>query len=104
MEFQLTVSTDVLKSVAEEISGSIECIKQEWSEIRNIVENSEYYWEGDSSTEHRKRLSEINDDVETTIKRLAEHPGDLLQMAGIYDTTEKSISGMNSNLPADVIV
>lgn len=104
MDFQLTVSTDVLREKAGEISDGVKQLRTDWDEIKRIVENSKSYWKGESGTEHRKRLASMEDDTDTALRRLEEHHGDLLQMAGIYETTENEITEVNSGLPSDVIV
>ena len=103
MDFQLKVSTEILKAQSDELKANIEQIKQDWSEIRTIVARTKSYWEGKASDEHQRRLEALADDADTAIARLLEHPEDLLEMAGIYDSTESRIISINEGLPADVI-
>ena len=104
MDFQITVSTEVLREKAGEISTTANTIKREWEEIRRIVTNSEYYWQGKSSRKHLDLLKKSSEDADTITRRLAEHPEDLLKMAGIYEDTEQKITELNIALPSDVIV
>ena len=48
--------------------------------------------------------NDVKDDVETIIRRLKEHPADLLKMAGIYEDSESFAQQIASALPEDVIV
>ena len=45
-----------------------------------------------------------DDDIETIVRRLKEHPRDLLEMAGIYVETEESAVQAAESLVQDVIV
>ena len=103
MEVNIKVSTGVLREKADSITGMVDDIAEKWEEIRNIAINSRSYWEGKRNDFHQKQINEISDDAETIINKLKEHPQDLLKMAGVYENTEKDISGSASSLPADVI-
>ncbi|MGN0290472.1 MAG: WXG100 family type VII secretion target [Lachnospiraceae bacterium] len=100
----LKVSTDVMKAKADEIKTQAKNIETNWERMKEVVNNSKTYWEGDASDYHRRYLKDNEDDVKKIIKRLNEHPKDLLSMAGIYSETEKQAAKIASALPDDVIV
>ncbi len=101
---QLKVSPDVMKAKAQEITGQISSISKSWQEMCNIINKSKGYWEGDAGDYHRKAFDENKSDVEELLKRLKEHPGDLLTMAGIYTQAEAEAQALASSLPEDIIV
>lgn len=100
----LKVSTDTMKSKAQEITKQINAIEKKWNRMYEIIENSKTYWEGDASDCHRKGIIDDKTDMETILRRLKEHPKDLLTMAGIYVEAEQEAKRLASALPKDVIV
>lgn len=102
--FQLKVTPDQLKSKAQEITTQINKIQNDWNKVSNLIENSKSYWEGDASDVHRKSKKNMEDDVTRVIKRLKEHPEDLLNMAGIYIQAEEKAMQIANSLPDDIII
>ena len=68
------------------------------------ITSSRSYWEGDASEAHQKFYDSFKEDIETIVRRLKEHPRDLLEMAGIYVETEESAVQAAESLVQDVIV
>ena len=99
-DFYLRVSTDVLKSKADEIKGQIQAIETNWKQLCSIVERSEGYCEGDN---HIKMQKDNEEDVQKIIRRLNEHPVDLLKMAGIYEKAEVAAKALANTLSDHVI-
>lgn len=104
VEFQLKVTPDVLKTQAQTIQNEIGVIEKQWSNIETLINRSKGYWEGDASQQHINYYGEIKEPVMQVIKRLKEHPTDLLKMAGIYDAVEKEAAGLTNSLPDEVII
>ncbi len=102
-DFYLRVSTDVLKSKADEIKGQIQAIETNWKQLCSIVERSAGYWEGEAGDYHRKMLKDNEEDVQKIIRRLNEHPVDLLKMAGIYEKAEVAAKALANTLSDHVI-
>lgn len=102
--FRLKVTPDVLKTQSQTIQNEIRNIEKQWSNIETLIKRSKGYWEGDASQQHIKYYEEVKDSVLEAIKRLKEHPNDLLKMAGIYDSAEKKSAGLTNYLPDEVIV
>lgn len=102
-DFHLKVSTDVLKRKAGEIRGQAQTIEKNWRQMCAIIERSSGYWEGEAGDYHRKMLTDNEDDVQKIIRRLNEHPVDLLKMAGVYEEAEKEATLLANMLLDDVI-
>lgn len=100
---QLKVSPEVLKSQASEITKEINTIERQWSNLKSTVQRSKSYWEGDASQTHQKFITQINNDVEKVLRRLKEHPKDLLQMAKLYNEAEEKAKQLAGKLPEDII-
>lgn len=100
----LKVDPNTLISQSSAVKNEISKIERYWSNIQNLVIKSKSYWEGDAGDVHQRYLKDIKDDVNQTIKRLKEHPDDLLKMAQLYEQAESQASALASALPDDVIV
>lgn len=100
---QLKVAPNTLKSKANEITTEITAVERQWTQLQETVTRSKSYWEGDASNVHQKYITTIKSDVATLIKRLKEHPKDLLKMAQLYDEVEEKAKQLSSALPKDVI-
>lgn len=103
MAIVLKVKPEVLKKRANDITSSINSIEKELAEIGTVVKGTKKYWEGDASNIHQKHYKTFEDDIPKVIKRLKEHPVDLLKMANLYDKTESENKQLALKLPADVI-
>lgn len=101
---QLKVSPDELKNKAGEITKQIQQMERNWNQLCELVNASKVYWEGDAGEQHRKLLKENEKDVQVILKRLKEHPEDLLEMAGIYTSAEEHAAQIANMLPDNVIV
>ena len=103
MDIRLRVSTEVLIEKADGIQSSTEKIRSMWEQLAEIVRSSTAYWEGSSSERHQAYLDLVKEDVDHILRRMKEHPSDLLKMAGIYEEAETSVTEMVSPLKSDVI-
>ena len=71
--------------------------------LKTTSEASSGYWEGDAASAFRKYVKSIDGDMQSVLKRLGEHPVDLMKMAGVYDQNEEKIKEKVSTLPTEVI-
>lgn len=104
MNMQLKVSTEVLRSEADQMTDHIDVIRTQWDNIRTIGNNTTGYWEGHTENKHLKLIKKTEDDMDELLRRLTEHPADILKMAGIYEEAEESSVEVANILPADVIL
>lgn len=99
----LKVSPSELKSKAEEIQNQINSFEIAWNRIVQLINNSKGYWVGDAGNAHQKQFEQYKNDVERIIKRLHEHPDDLLKMAGVYEESERRAVEKTQTLSGNVI-
>ena len=65
--------------------------------LQGLAEGSARYWEGEAENLHLSSFRRISESHEEIIRRLSEHPRDLMTMAGIYaEGEEKSSEDANS--------
>ncbi len=104
MAIVLKVKPEILKEKASSIENSIRDIENDLGEIGRVILGTKSYWEGEASEQHQKYYSAIKEDVPTVLKRLKEHPKDLLTMANLYDESEKANQQLANSLPGNIIV
>lgn len=101
--FTLKVTPEIMKSKAKEITDEVGRLESNWKKMEGVITNSKNYWEGDASNLHQKYLKEVKADVTVILKRLKEHPTDLLSMANLYDEAEEKANELSRVLPTDII-
>ena len=104
MAIQLKVRPDELQKAASEIQNETRDVETAFRSLGEAITSSRSYWEGDASEAHQKFYDSFKEDIETIVRRLKEHPRDLLEMAGIYVETEESAVQAAESLVQDVIV
>ena len=93
-DIQLKVDPDIMKNIAGELQEIIRKIQNEYNRIKEIAE---------ASNVHRAYTKNIEEEMQTILKRLAEHPTDLLKIAGLYSDNEEKIVELANMLPTNVI-
>lgn len=99
----IKVNTTVLRNKADTVSKSISNMDKCLLQLQDIINRTSYYWIGEAGDLHRKMYKEQKPKIEEMMKRLKEHPADLLEMAGVYESAEARIQSISAELPNDVI-
>ena len=100
----LRVTPEVLQQKSSEFTDIIKEIKVHFDRVESISAKTKGYWQGDAGTRDRESYASYKDDIQFIIRRLQEHPTDLLTMAGIYREAEKSATATNAQLKTNQIV
>ena len=104
MGIVLKVTPETLNQMSGEIEKEINGIEKQFQEIDADIRKTASFWEGEASDLHRSQYDAMKDDIAEVIKRLKDHPVNLLKMAGIYTETEAVLMEVSQSLVADVIV
>ncbi|MBS5522106.1 MAG: WXG100 family type VII secretion target [Clostridiales bacterium] len=99
----LKVSPEALRSAAQTAQSHINNMVQLFEAVDQLVFRSQGYWQGEAGDFHRKSYEQRKEDIQLALKRLKEHPGDLLAMAEVYDTAERGAGELAAALPSDVL-
>lgn len=102
-EVELRVSPEVLQQKVQEVSGEIRKMADRFDEMEQIVNRTSYYWIGEAGDLHRKLYREQKETVDEMMKRLREHPDDLLMIAQRYISTEQMTVAVANQLSGNVI-
>lgn len=100
----LRVTPEVLQRKSDEFTGIIKEIKAHFDRVESISAKTKGYWQGDAGTRDREGYASYKDDIQFIIRRLEEHPTDLLKMAGIFKEAEQAVVTTNAQLKTSGIV
>ena len=102
-EVYIKVDTAVLVSTADAASKSIRNMKECFEQLETIISRTSHYWIGEAGDLHRKIYQGQKPQIEEMMKRLEEHPADLLTIAGVYVPTEITAESIAESLPNNPI-
>lgn len=98
------VSPEVLVAQAEEVRRLGKDMQNRFQNLQNTIERTRGYWIGEAGELHRKLYDEQKDNVNQMLRRLLEHPDDLLAISENYKAAERTNVESATVLDADVIV
>ena len=97
------VSPEILVSQAEEVRRLANDMKRRFEVLEDTMAGTKGYWIGEAGELHRKLYNEQKDDISKMLRRLLEHPDDLLMISGNYKAAESKNVQSALVLDADVI-
>ena len=97
------VSPEMLVTQAEEVRRLANDMKRRFEVLEDIMDSTKGYWLGEAGELHRKLYDEQKDDISQMLRRLLEHPDDLLMISGNYKAAESKNVQSALVLDADVI-
>lgn len=100
----LRVTPEVLQQKSGEFTDIIKQIRTHLDRVESISAKTKGHWQGDAGARDRESYASYKEDIQFIIRRLDEHPTDLLKMAGIYKETEKAVATANAQLKTNEIV
>lgn len=100
---QIRVAPAVMRNQAEGIRKTVSKIRGNYEGLKRVAETTSAHWLGDAAQSYRSRVESLDQEMQKVLKRLSEHPVDLLKMADLYDEGEEKAVDAASSLPTDVI-
>lgn len=100
----LRVTPEILTSKSNEVAQKVNSMRRYMEELRSTIDKTRGYWVGEAGDIHRQMYYALEQDTEEILKRLAEHPVDLVEIAQKYSDVELKIQQIVQELPSDVIV
>lgn len=97
------VRPEVLVEKSQEVSASIRKLASCFDDLERIINRTSYYWIGEAGDMHRRIYQEQRDSVDEMMRRLKEHPEDLLTISRNYVQTEQAVEAIANQLSGDVI-
>lgn len=102
-EVQVKVTPEVLRDKAQMVTNSITAMERCFDELAGIISRTSYYWIGEAGDQHRKIYNDQKESIAEMMKRLKEHPADLLTISQNYSITENAVQEEANRLPEDAI-
>ena len=99
----IKVNSAVLNAKAQNVSNSIKNMSNCFDQLETIINRTSYYWIGEAGDMHRNIYKEQKSQIDEMMKRLKEHPADLITIARTYESAESEVQSMASELPGDII-
>lgn len=103
-KMRLRVTPETLERKAEEFRTVVREIQSHFDRIQSTSLKTKGYWQGDAGNRDRESFASYQDDISFIMRRLEEHPTDLLSMAGIYRSAEADVVSTNMKLKTNEIV
>ncbi len=100
----LKVTPETLQNTAQTVQNHISKLSSVFDSIGQLVSRSQGYWLGEAGDFHRSSFENRKEDIELVLKRLKEHPKDLLAMANVYSNAENEAQEMAAALPSDALM
>lgn len=97
-DFSFRVTPEILQRKAGEFSAVVKELKSHFDEIEDISSRTRGYWRGEAGDKDREGYASYKDDIAWILRRLNEHPDDLLKMAGLYQKAETSATETSQRL------
>ncbi|MDO4648606.1 MAG: WXG100 family type VII secretion target [Eubacteriales bacterium] len=103
MNIILKVTPEKLKSQAETMEQWCEKLQEEIGNIESDLSNVSGFWEGEAAVRAQELRRDWVEKSKVVAARLKTSPPRLLQMAGIYETAEKTAESVTQTLKSDVL-
>ncbi|MCQ2498904.1 MAG: WXG100 family type VII secretion target [Lachnospiraceae bacterium] len=100
---QIKVTPQALEEKAAAVTSNINAMQTCFDELEQIINRTGYYWIGNAGDMHRQMYMKQKDAVVEMMRRLSEHPRDLLTIAGQYEVVEQEVRAIGESLSGDVI-
>jgi WXG100 family type VII secretion target len=100
----LKVTPEILTSKSTEVANKVRTMTTHFEELKGLVDKTKGYWLGEAGDQHRQMYEDLVSDIEEILKRLGEHPVDLVTIAQKYSDVELKIQQDIAALPGDIIV
>ncbi len=104
LESNIKVTPEVLTQKSTEVANKVNAMKQHFEQLESLVEKSKTYWVGEAGDKNRQMYESLKEEIDEILRRLGEHPVDLVEIAQRYTDVELKIQQDIQALPSDVLV
>lgn len=100
---RMKVNSAVLNDKAQVVLRQIKSMENCFERLDTIVNKTRGYWMGEAADRQRMLYQEQRPQIEEMMRRLKEHPADLMAIAQNYEAAESQVQSIAAELPNDVI-
>lgn len=98
----LRVTPEQLKTQKNVVQTDLNNIRNDITQITNEIMGTSSYWKGEAANKQRNDYEDSSQKINSMLDRLQTYPDRILQMAGIYETTEDANVQTASQLETDI--
>ena len=98
------VTPEIFVPQAQEVRRLGNDMKQHFQVLKDTMARTRSYWIGEAGDLHRKLYDEQKEHVDYMLRRLLEHPDNLLAISENYKVAEKTNVASATALDVDIIV
>ncbi len=102
-QITLKVTPSDLIAKAETIERNAGRIQTNFENMKQAINRTRNYWNGDAADLHRRRYDELVPEAEEMFRMLRQHAKNLQNIAQTYIGSEGAITSMSSQLPKNAI-
>lgn len=102
-EVVLKVTPEQLKEKSVTVEAQIKVVQNSFEELKRRINATSSYWIGEAGDLHRKLYNDEEDTINEMMRRLKEHPRDLITIADTYIGAENEAKSIADQLTGDVI-
>lgn len=102
-DVMIRVDAELLLSEAGVVLDKAARIEGYFQEIKEAVERSKGYWQGEAAEAHRRAYRQYTDEIEGILGRYRENAASLDEIGRRYADTDKQAEEAVVDLPSDVI-
>lgn len=99
----LTITPEKLMKAAEEWRAETDLLEKEFIGVRETVARTSGYWQGAGGESYRQGVQTDTEDTMPLIGRLKRKSQMMLDMAGVYRSSEATNKARAGNLRADIL-
>lgn len=99
----IKVDSEQLKTQATEAFRRLRKMKGLFEEAEAVISRTRSYWIGLGGDAHREAYFERREELQRMLRRLEDHPKNLLRISGNYEEAESELQDAVSQLRTDVI-
>lgn len=99
----IKVNIEELKGKAESMAAILAKMRADLQIMTDVMQRTSGYWVGEAGDKYRDLYMEEKEEITEILRRLSEHPNDLLSMAGVYRKTIIDNSATAQGMPTNVI-
>lgn len=101
-DITLKTAPDCMREQAHSVAEQISAMADAFEELAAVTSRTSHYWIGEAGDHYRTLYEESKEEVRTILKRLTEHPGQLMQAAQICEEKTQG-EVLPVSLPGDII-
>lgn len=99
----LKVTPEDLQAKASSVAKKLGDMQKTWESMNTTILATDSFWIGEAGNLHRDMYKKQQENIETIMRRLNEHPKDLNDIAATYLGVEKAVQEIAQSLETGIL-